>query len=317
MKLSKNRIAYSAIVLLLFTFSNFISSQDSPADFSKLTGPYLGQKPPGMIPEVFAPGIISIPGFEGCSGFNLKADLFVFERNSESPLEIFITRVKNGKWIQPVLFSGDSEFSDGDFTFAPDGKAIYLTSRRPLKGDTEGSDDSNIWKTVFTGNDWSEPVMLGDKVNTDSHDSYPSAANDGTIYFFSRRPGGFGTSDIYVSKKVNGNFMDAVNLGKIINTEYEEWDPFIAPDESYLIFCSTKPESYGRDDLYISFRSGGDSWTRPVNMGDEINSIQSENRPYLTPDGKYFFFTSDKSGDREIYWVDAKIIDTFKPDDIR
>jgi len=59
-----------------------------------------------------------------------------------------------------------------------------------------------------------------------------------------------------------------------------------------------------------------DPWTEPVNMGEEINSPESENRPSVTPDGKYFFFTSNKTGNREIYWVDAKIIDRFRPKQI-
>ncbi|MCP4724723.1 MAG: hypothetical protein GY863_06790, partial [bacterium] len=79
----------------------------------------------------------------------------------------------------------------------------------------------------------------------------------------------------------------------------------------------TKPESIGRDDMYISFKLDTGSWTTAIHMGDKLNSTKSQNRPYVTPDGKYLFFTSDRTGNREVYWVDAKIIDTFKPDEIR
>lgn len=86
----------------------------------------------------------------------------------------------------------------------------------------------------------------------------------------------------------------------------------MAADESYLIFCSTKPGGYGRDDFYISFRNEKGSWSKPVNMGEKINSPGSDNRPYITPDGKFFFFTSMKRGNRDIYWVDAEIIAEFR-----
>ena len=98
-----------------------------------------------------------------------------------------------------------------------------------------------------------------------------------------------------------------------LNTEHHEWDPFIAPDESYLIFCSTRPGGLGRDDLYVSFRGEDDGWSEAVHMGDEINSPRSENRPYVTLDGKYFFYTSIKRGKRDVYWVSAKYLDRFRP----
>jgi Tol biopolymer transport system component len=99
-----------------------------------------------------------------------------------------------------------------------------------------------------------------------------------------------------------------VNL-ESLNTEHHEWDPFIAPDESSLTFCSTKPGGLGRDDLYITFRDESGGWTTPVNMGDEVNSPRSENRPYVTVDGRYFFYTSGKRGNRDIYWVSASFLD--------
>jgi hypothetical protein len=73
-----------------------------------------------------------------------------------------------------------------------------------------------------------------------------------------------------------------------------------------------KPGGYGKDDLYVSFRLGDGSWGEPVNLGEGVNSEESENRPCMTWDGNYFFFTSNRSGDRDIYWVDATIIDRLK-----
>ncbi len=317
MRLSKNRIVFSSILFLSAFSFNFSEKQEFSADFSKLTGPYLGQKPPGMIPEVFAPEIISTDGFNGSSGFSKKGDIFIFRLIGDSAREIFVTHMVNGRWTQPVQVSWDSKHREGDFAIAPDGKTLYFTSRRPLAGETDEFEEANIWKTEITKTGWSEPEIIVDKINLRYHASYATFTGGGTMCFFSRRPGGLGKADIYLSTLKNGKYIDAINMGKAINTEYEEWDPFIAADESYIIFSSTKPESLGRDDMYISFKLKDDTWSEAVHMGDKLNSKKSQNRPYVTPDGKYLFFTSDRTGNREIYWVDAKIINTFKPDEIR
>jgi hypothetical protein len=73
----------------------------------------------------------------------------------------------------------------------------------------------------------------------------------------------------------------------------------------------------GEDDLYVTFRTENGSWSDPVHMGGDINSEASENRPYVSPDGKYFFYTSSVRGNRDIYWVDARILQKLKPDEIK
>ena len=114
-----------------------------------------------------------------------------------------------------------------------------------------------------------------------------------------------------------GIYQNPVNLGPKLNTEYHEWDTYTAPDEGYMIFCSTKPGGLGDDDLYVTFKVADGSWTEAVHMGKEINSNKSENRPYVTSDGKYFFYTSTKRGNRDIYWVETKVIEELKPVDLR
>ena len=131
------------------------------------------------------------------------------------------------------------------------------------------------------------------------------------IYFFSNRRGGKGRFDLYVCRFKDGRYGDAVNL-ESLNTKSNEWDPFVSPDESYLIFCSTRPGGLGMDDLYITFKGADGRWGPAKNMGAEINSPGSENRPYLTHDGKFFFFTSTRNGNRSTYWVQAESIDRFR-----
>ena len=105
------------------------------------------------------------------------------------------------------------------------------------------------------------------------------------------------------------------NLGRRINTESREYDPFIAPDESYLIFASERPGGLGAADLYISFREAGGAWGDPKNMGTAVNSSAADYTPMLSPDGKYLFFTSSRQAQDDIYWIDARVIDTFRPAD--
>jgi Tol biopolymer transport system component len=164
------------------------------------------------------------------------------------------------------------------------------------------------------GDGWSEPENLGPLVNGGEHQIYPTVTEDSTLYFQSRREGNIGGSDIYRSRWVNGRYAKPENLGDAINSEANEGDVLIAPDESFLI-VSTRglPDSHGRSDLYISFRQPDGAWTKVKNMGESINSEATEYCPMISPDGKYLFFTSTRSGNGDIYWVDAKVIDLMRP----
>jgi Tol biopolymer transport system component len=155
---------------------------------------------------------------------------------------------------------------------------------------------------------------LASPVNSDHHDIFPSVAKDGTIYFFSERDGGLGMADLYRSKPIEGSYTKVENLGVPINTNQDEIDPFIAPDESYLIFCSKARDGYGEQDLFISFKKPDGSWTEPANMGESINSSGNDWIPFVTPDNKYFFFGSNRNGQDDIFWVDARVVEKSKPD---
>jgi Tol biopolymer transport system component len=312
---SKNviRTAWGFVIFVILVFGTIIfGTQEKSYEYSEIKGPYLGQKPPGLIPQIFAPGIISTGLHEGSSGFNLHSTHFVFQRIENQKVMTYEMERNNGLWTKPKIVPFAHMMRNGDFVFAPDGRTLYFQSNTPIEGLEEEGTVSNIWVIKKTDTGWTEPRHLDFTINTKWPDSFASVTTDGTLYFFSRKPGGEGKSDLYRSNYINGKYTEAQNLGDLFNTEEHEWDPFVAPDESYLIFCSTKPEGYGSDDFYISFRNKDLKWSEPVNMGESINSQGSENRPYVTPDGRYFFFTSTKRGNRDIYWVDAKFIDRFR-----
>ena len=293
----------SIVILLALAWGLDASGQSFP----RLQGPYLGQEPPGLTPQPFAPGIITTGEQEGSSGFAKGGTVFLFQKFRDNRCHTYITRLENGVWTAPELIPfWETMIDNGDFVFSSDDKTMLYQVRT----NAESGPISHIWRAEVTDTGWGERAPFPPPINT-RFESFASDTADGTLYFFSRRPGGKGRSDLYMSVLKEGAHAEPVNLGSL-NTEYDEWDPFIAPDESYLLFCSTKPGGFGRDDLYITFKGKDGSWGPPVNMGQEVNSSGSENRPYVTRDGRYFFFTSTRNGSRDTFWVKAEYLDRFR-----
>jgi len=313
-----SRKFYLIVILVLFAFTAWKTQgvQESEVDFSQLTGPYLGQKPPGTTPELFAPGIITTDISEGCSGWGNDMEYFVFQKWIDRKPSLYIMNQNNGVWSAPESLPLLDKYQAGDFTIAPDGKTMVFASNIFIDEIGSESEGANIWVVKKTDTGWTEPKHIGLEINTKYHESYPCLAANNNLYFFSRRPGGYGDSDLYMSQYIKGEYQAPVNLGLKLNTRYHEWDTYIAPDESYMIYCSTMPGGLGEDDLYVTFKTADGSWSEPVHMGTEINSDKSENRPYVSPDGRYLFYSSTKRGNRDIYWVDAKIIEELKPKEL-
>jgi len=313
------------IILLLPLFISIMpalaqESKKDKSDFPILTGPYLGQKPPGMKPELFAPGIVSTKDNEALYGFFNNGTLFLFDRTPTDLEEwtpaVYRMEMKNGRWTQPNASPYRGQPWYYYYSTAPEGEKVYFSWKGSL-GERTSSSDVNIWQVRKTDGGWAEPRKLTSPVNSMDLDTYPSITKDGTLYLFSNRKGGFGGHDIYRSPLINGKHKTIENLGAPINTEYDELDPFIAPDESYLIFCSQTLNGFGGFDLYVAFKKSDGTWTEPVNMGAGINTSAYDWFPNVTPDEKYFFFNSTRSGNWDIYWADANVINNLKPEYIK
>jgi ankyrin repeat protein/glyoxylase-like metal-dependent hydrolase (beta-lactamase superfamily II) len=275
-----------------------------------LKGEYLGMKKPGMIPEVFAPGIVSTEKNELNSVFTPDGKEFYFTiESSQGKWTIMVMKRKTDQWTKPQPASFSGTFSDVDLFISPDGKKLYYCSNRPLDGKGAPAATFDIWVVDRIGEEWSAPKNMGAPINSAENEFYPSVTKDGTMYFQSRRPDTRGPRDIYRARLENGVYAKVENLGDVINSDLFEGDGLISPDEDFLIYSVNRPGGFGLGDLYISYRDTDGGWSKPLNMGDKINTKSNENCPILSPDGKFLFYTSGN----DIYWVSAKVIDELRP----
>lgn len=278
----------------------------------KLKGQYLGQEKPGKVPQVFAPNFISNEEYEFGSVFNAKGNEFYYGVDVNGKSEIRYTKRKKGRWSKPIILLAHETYGYNDPFLSPDEQRLYFISKRAIDGQGPNREDHDIWYVEKTKKTWSEPINAGPNINSAGNEYYISFTKDGTMYFSSNvnapeERKGY-DNDIYYAKSIDGTFQEAVRLPETINTPAYEADVYIAPDESYLIFCSTRAGGLGRGDLYISFKNADGNWTQAVNMGPEINTEGHELCPFVSLDGKYFFYTSKQ----DIYWVDAEEIEALR-----
>lgn len=276
--------------------------------FPKLHGSYLGQNPPELTPKVFCPGFLKPPeGFHSTVTFT--PDMKEAYWTSQGT-HTYRSKLENGVWTRPSEIIFDSIYGVGEVAWAPDGSKLFLLSRRPpASGDAARE---RIWYCDADTGILSEPLPVGNAVNDHPTHWLFSVAANGNIYFTSEIDGAGGGQDIYVAPWDGHRFSAPFDLGPQINSDVRDFTPFIAPDESYLIFARSVSEENNRSDLFISFKDPDGSWSQAVNMGDTVNSLHNEVCPVVTPDGKYLFFTRISGEINEVFWVSSAVIDSLK-----
>ena len=241
----------------------------------------------------------------------------------------------DGRWKTPEVAPFSGIYNDIEPFITSDGQKLYFASNRPVEG--EEPKDFDIWMVEKDENgEWSEPKNLGEPVNSDVDEFYPSLTESGDIYFTAANEMAMGREDIFVSRYVEGEYQPIENLGDKVNSERDEFNSFIAKDGSYLLYTTTGFGSgEGGGDIWVNFRSEDSTWSGPKNLGPSVNSNKLEYCPSITLDGKYLFFTSNRVNDRiyseklsyeklvdnynnpyngagDIYWVSSEIIEKLK-----
>jgi hypothetical protein len=292
----------SIVSLAFFIFMMPVVAQEKTSDktdFPLLKGPYLGQKPPGLTPEIFAPGIVSIDEYsEFVCIFTPGAEECIFDRYGDDEYQkgaVFTTRIENGKWIKPEIHKLFAKYGEVFLpTLSPDGQYWFFTSNTlPIP---EGV--KSIIPMYFinkTEMDWTKPKYITQSIHA-------SATLDGTVYLNSGR-------EIIP----HSGFNAIIDLNKSV--PFDAGHSVISPDGSYLVFDNGKLPSHSDCRLFVSFNNSDGSWTDPVSLGKHIK--QHAFCAWITFDGKYIFFHSLDNRKGNIYWVSAEIIEELKPDDIK
>lgn len=265
-----------------------------------LQGSYLGQEPPGLTPKTFAPGIISTEGWEVSGVFTPDMNEFYFIRevgvNEGNPKQEFVVfKNENNRWEETVVSP-----RVGQPFISPDGEIMHLGKRYKERIDTG----------------WSEIKSLSSPF-VDIQIMRLTASAAGTYVFDEvGLPDGDGV--LRYSRLIDGEREDPQPFGDEINTGSFNAHPFIAPDESYVLWDGRRDSGYGSSDIYVSFRQQDGSWGSATNLGNKVNTEAWEAGARVTPDGKYLFFNRNMGSDNyenvDIFWVDAQIIEDLRPE---
>lgn len=222
---------------------------------------------------------------------------FTIQSPNEELSGIFKTIKVKGEWKEAVLTSFSGQFKDLEPFLSSNGLQLYFASNRPLLVSKAKTKDFDIWvveRNTIT-DDWSDPRNLGAPINSEHNEFYLSIANSKNMYFTSDRPSAKGKDDIFLSEWKNEKYQDAISMVDTINTESYEYNAYIAPDESFILFGGYKrKDGLGSGDLYISYKKGG-KWSLPKNMGNTINSKYMDYCPFVDWTTKTLYFTSKRS----------------------
>ncbi len=293
-------IILSLVLTLFLNACHTTSQQANDPDFSALVDRYFGEKPPGLIPKLFAPEIVSPEGlFEGGRHSPDGKEYYFSRKNGKyEERTFFVIRYENGSW------RNESETDLKWPRFSKGGDTLYRGNKYRIQTDTG----------------WSELKSLGAPF-TDMHIMGISFSYNGTAFFDQfERPDTVGA--ISYSRLINGKYEPRQKMGKHVNTGTWIAHPHIAPDESYLIWDQHPEDGYGQADLYITFRAKDGSWLPAINMGDKINTALQESGAHVTDDGKYLFFSRGEWEVKEdgstnwigkSYWVDAQVNENLRP----
>ena len=271
---------------------------------------------PGLTPKLFAQNLIAKNNEHvGYCAFSPDGtELYYAITNDDWAMSKIIRISANNPEARDTLYLKDRNYEGEPFITRAGNTMYFMAILPPKEGEKWHADQYRVYKKA---NGWSKPERLDSTINSKASEWHISMTDNNVMYFTSEREKGTSAlhGDIYRVELAGGKFVNRTKLPYPINTDFNDSDPLIAPDESYLIFHSDRPGGFGEHDLYISFNKNG-SWSVPKNMGKDINTAGWEMAPSLTPDGKYWLYTHRKamktSEPAKIYWVSTRILENYK-----
>jgi Tol biopolymer transport system component len=303
------KLTFMNIVLLLAAIC--INAQIT--EFPKLTGPYLGQTPPVNEPVLFAPGIISTNAGNHSSVAISPDGKEIYWTMVKNIRKIWFTRLENGRWTKPEMLSfckGDSYKYDNPF-ITTDGKKMFFTSTR---SGAVSKEKETIWYAERASAGWLDPHPISTEVNKIPLHWSISVSDLGTLYFQFQDVSGEssgGIGDIYYSKLVNGEYTKPISIGMAINTPATETCPYIAPDESYIVFTRFDETDVKNTGIFISYQDKLGNWL-PAVMAEGGTKEKGGLSPRISPDGKYIFYVNGG-----MWWMPAGFIEELRPKELK
>ncbi len=301
----KGETAYNAATMLeqhaVTDYLRECGADTSAPHYPILTGPYMGQEPPGEVPKLFLPGIVS-GHYRAHSALTFSPDGLEAYWTEMRPGEaaVLYSHTVNGVWTYPVFAAVDR-----DPLFAPDGKRLYFIKTRPYRdGDVRGGDSDfkeEYWYLERTAAGWSAPIPVGDEVNSIGLHWPCSVDNEGNLYFSEF------ADNMYLSRYRDGKYGKPTKLTEAFGNQTLIGScPFISPGSDYLIYVAGSG-------LSICFKKKDGTWTDGVSLGGTINASHVNGSPRVTADGKYLFFVSAGQGRPwGIYWVSAEFVERLR-----
>jgi len=277
-------------------------------------GPYLGQSPPGFMPQVFAPGLISDTRpnqWESWPSFSADGNTFCFDRNRR----VYITENTDQGWTKPKRIES-IPYHSVSCCLSPDANSLYIRCGPFTRVERRATPQSkySLRRCMRTSKGWSLPQELGPPFSSSGQYGGFSVAADNSFYFWGRNGGLDGRGGFFVAPFVDNTWLQAMKIS-VEKGNLHPCHPGIAPDESFLVFYSKQPGAPGgtETDLYLILQRPDGTWTKPQNMGPQINTGYFEFGARISPDKKYMFFTRSTGWNLrevcdtgDIYWVALK-----------
>jgi Tol biopolymer transport system component len=252
-------------------------------------------------PQLFAPGVISAAAHDSAPAFTPDGKTVYFGRGNNAADFILVSHLALAKWSEPLIAPFSGRWLDMEPAMAPDGTYLIFVSNRPITAGGRSLDGAigdklqpgkgaNLWRVNRMHEAWSEPIRLPDNINSSNSTYAPSVAANGDLYFM-RPDGEKSRFRIFMARHKKEGYENPVPVS-FSDGQDTDVDPAIAPDQSFIVFGSSRHAKKDID-LFIVFRHGAD-WSEPIYLGDKVNSPTSDAEPRLGPDHHTLYFSSER-----------------------